>query len=764
MENTLQFASEAQCFEEALPLGNGSLGAMVYGKWGKEKISLNHDTLWSGKPRHICRPNAYEAYQKAQIYMLEGKPKEAARILEQDFTADNSQFYLPLGNLYIEHLDAEQPHEYVRSLDLETGVVSVQYTEKHTHIQREYFVSHPDNSLVVHMKSDHPVSYQISADCQLQYTVTADQGELCLRGECPTKIEAPDENGNRAVTYDGDGIRFAATGIVKMNGTIHSENAHLIVEQCTELTIVLGVETSFISFDVLPKKECDVLCKDRIGAVAKKSYDTLKKAHIEDFTSYYDRVKLDLGFKNPDMPTDVRIKQPDKSDDLGLVELLFNFGRYLVISSSREGSQATNLQGIWNEKLFAPWASNYTANINVEMNYWPVLMCNLAGMDMPIVDLTKKISVTGADAARDFYHANGYCAHHNIDLWGLATPVGLQKEGCIQYAFWSLSSGWLCRHVWEHYEYTLDREYLEKTAYPLMKGAAEFYLSILILDDGKYIICPATSPENDYYFKEDLPTSIARYTTMSQAIVMDLFTNISRAAEILQIEDAFVREIREKLPMLNTYALGKEGQLLEFDRDFEEVDVHHRHTSHLYGLYPGESITMESTPELAEACRKTLVKRGDNGTGWSMGWRVNLWSKLKDGNHALMLVKNQLKPVPPTETRSWRGGGSYPNLLDAHPPFQIDGNFGVCAGIAQMFLQCEDGKIRLLPALPDEFSNGSITGLLAKGNVTVNLSWQKGMLKNFALTSPFSQNVIVATPLQEMEITLEAGKTFNFYF
>lgn len=762
MENTLQFVSEAAYFEEALPLGNGSLGAMVYGKWGKEKISLNHDTLWSGKPRRLCRPNAYEAYRKAQTYMLEGKPKEAACILEQEFTADNSQFYLPLGNLYIEHLNAEEPQDYVRTLDMEQGIVSVQYTENNIHVKREYFVSHPDNCLVVHITSDRPVSYQISADCQLSYHVTADRGELCLMGECPTKIEAPDENGNRPVIYDGDGIRFSAIASMKSNGTVYAEDMRLIAESCTELTVVLCVETSFISFDVLPKKEHYERCKNRVGLLTEKSYDLLKTAHISDFMSYYDRVKLNLGFAKPDLPTDVRIQQSDKSQDLGLVELLFNFGRYLVISSSREGSQATNLQGIWNEKLFAPWSSNYTVNINAEMNYWPVLMCNLAGMDMPIIDLTRKIGVTGADTARDFYHAKGYCAHHNIDLWGLATPVGAQREGCIQYAFWNLSSGWLCRHVWEHYEYTLDLEYLEKIAYPLMKGAAEFYLSILILDNGRYIICPATSPENDYYFKEGFSTSIARYTTMSQAIVMDLFTNISRAAQILQIEDDFVQEIREKLPLLDTYALGKEGQLLEFDQDFEEVDIHHRHTSHLYGLYPGESITIESTPELAEACRKTLVRRGDNGTGWSMGWRVNLWAKLKDGNHALMLVKNQLKPVPPTETRSWRGGGSYPNLFDAHPPFQIDGNFGVCAGIAQMFLQCEDGKIRLLPALPDALADGSITGLLAKGNVTVDISWKQGVLQYFALTSPVAQSVIVTTPLQEMKITLEADKTFYF--
>lgn len=652
--------------------------------------------------------------------------------------------------------------EYCRELNMETGIASVRYAEDGIKFEREYFVSHPDNCLAIHITSNKPASYIISADCQLKYAVTANGGELCLTGECPTDISPDYARGLTPLVYDGDGIKFAAIGVAVSDGKINSEDSCVIVEDCTDLIFTLCVETSFISFDVLPEKKFYYPCEERAFAIAKKAYADVRAAHIADVSAYYNRVQLDLGFKKSNLPTDERIKQPDKSRDLGLVELLFNFGRYLVIASSHEGSQATNLQGIWNEKLYAPWSSNYTVNINAEMNYWPVLMCNLAGMDMPIIELVKKISVTGADAAHDFYRGKGYCSHHNIDLWGLATPVGAQREGCLRYAFWNMSSGWLCRHVWEHYEYTLDREYLEKTAYPLMKGAAEFYLSIMTEDNGKYLISPSTSPENDYYHSENERMALARYSTMSQAILMDLFGNISCAAEILGIEDDFVRKIREKLPLLDTYAVGSEGQLLEYDKDFKEVDIHHRHISHLYGLYPGESITVESTPELAEACRKTLLRRGDVSTGWSMGWRVNLWAKLKDGNHALSLVKNQLAFVPATETRSWRCGGTYPNLFGAHPPFQIDGNFGVCAGIAQMLLQCEDGKLRLLPALPDDFENGSVSGLLAKGDVTVDISWENGKLKTFSLTSPFSQTVKVATPDTEREVSLTAGEKFVF--
>lgn len=760
MENKLQFLNAAEYFEESLPLGNGSVGAMVYGKSGKEKISLNHDTLWSGKPRRYSRPNAYEAYKRAQELVLEDQISEATALLEREFTADFGQSYLPLGNLYIERKNASSPSAYFRELDMETGIARVRYTEDGIEFEREYFVSHPDHCVAVHIVSSSPASYVISMDSQLNYAVTASQTRLCLEGECPSDISPEYAKEIKPITYDGDGIRFAAIGFAQSNGKIHAENANLIAEDCTDLTFTLCIETSYISCDVLPKKAYVEPCLNHAIALAKKPYHDIRAAQIADFSSYYNRVKLDLGFPQSNLPTDERIKQPDKSSDLGLVELLFNFGRYLVIASSREGSQATNLQGIWNEKLYAPWSSNYTVNINTEMNYWPVLMCNLAGMDMPIIDLVKKISVTGAEAAREFYHGKGYCSHHNIDLWGLATPVGAQRKGSVRYAFWQMSSGWLCRHVWEHYEYTLDHEYLEKTAYPLMKKAAEFYLSVMIEDNGKYIICPATSPENDYYHSENERALIARYSTMSQAILVDLFTNVSHAAEILGIDDDFVREIRKKRPMLNTYAIGAEGQLLEYDKDYPEGDVHHRHTSHLYGLYPGESITVGATPELAEACKKTLLRRGDVSTGWSMGWRVNLWAKLKDGNHALMLVKNQLAFVPAAETKTWRGGGTYPNLFDAHPPFQIDGNFGVCAGIAQMFLQCEDDKIHILPALPDAFQTGSVTGLKAKGNITVDISWKNGKLKGFSLASPFTQRVTVVLPDGVISVDLTANKKF----
>ena len=712
--------------------------------------------------RRIARPEAYEAYKKAQKLVPEDKIEDATSLLERDFTADFGQSYLPLGNIYIEAKCGGTAEEYARELDMQKGIATVRYTQNGIRFAREYFVSHPDNCIVVHITSEKPADYVFSADSQLKSASTAFGRCLYLTGECPTSISPLYAMGTVPLTYDGEGIKFAAIGSLASDGTVTSDATCLTVAQATEITLVICIETSYINFDVLPTKPYYYPCEARVQKMAEKSYTELRARHVADHGELYGRVQLDLGFPENHAMTDERIRAEEKSGDLGLAELLFNFGRYLIIASSREGSEATNLQGIWNEQLYAPWSSNYTVNINTEMNYWPVLMCGLAGLDLPLVELIRKISVTGANAAKDFYRARGFCAHHNVDLWGLATPVGAQRTGCLSYAYWNMSSGWLCRHLWEHYEYTLDKAFLRDTAYPIMKSAAEFYLDVMVKDGEHYIVTPSTSPENSYYHTKTSRVSLARHTAMTQGILTDLFGNISKAASVLGIDDEFVREVRKKLPTFCTYEIGSEGQLLEYDKEFAEVDVHHRHMSHLYGLYPGESITAEGTPELAEACRVTLLRRGDVSTGWSMGWRVCLWAKLGDGDHSLELVKNQLKFKAPDDGRVSFGGGTYPNLFDAHPPFQIDGNFGVCAGIALMLLQCDSGKIRILPALPSDFQNGSVHGLAAKGNVTVDITWQNGKLKSYSLLSPTAQNVTVATPHGETSIRLESNIKFTF--
>ncbi len=757
MENTLRYAQPATCFEEALPLGNGHIGAMVYGGWGTDRISLNHDTLWSGKPRRISRPDAPDAYQKSRQLLREDRYAEAEALLERDFTADWSQAYLPLGNLYIECSHTGPLEDYSRRLELDTAVAAVGYTQGGVRFERTCFISYPDNCLVLHITSDKAADYIFRADSQLKSAVTVWENRLYLTGECPSCVPPVYARKDLPVVYDGEGIKFAAIGAVHTDGTVSTDRDSLTVGGATELTFVLCIETSFAGFDALPTKPCYYPCEARLLAIETKSYSALYNRHTQDHLALYGRVQADFGFPSSLRMTDERLKAENKEEDLGLVELLYNYGRYLIIAASREGTQATNLQGIWNEQFFAPWSSNYTLNINTQMNYWPVLMNNLAGLDLPVIDLTQKLRSTGTAAAADFYGARGWCAHHNADLWGHAVPVGMQGKGCLRYAFWNMSPGWLCRHGWEHYEYTLDTEYLRQTAYPLMKEAAQFYLDILVEENGHHIITPTTSPENSFLHPRDGRIGLARSSTMTQAILMDLFTNLSRAAEVLGVDDPLIDKVRRILPTLNTYAIGSEGQLLEFDPEYPEHDIHHRHLSHLYGLYPGESITTAGTPALAQACRISMERRGDISTGWAMGWRVCLWAKLKDGDRALKLVKDQLRCMDPANQDCSFSGGTYPNLLDAHPPFQIDGNFGVCAGITLLFLQCEDERLRILPALPRQFRNGYIRGLKAKGDITVDITWQDGRLKQYQLTASRDCTVTVATPDGEHTLRLQAG-------
>ncbi len=759
MEHLLQYDRSAACFEEALPLGNGTLGAMVYGIPERERISLNHDTLWSGKPRHLRRPNAPEAYAESRRLLESGQISQAERLLEQEFTAPWSQSYLPLGNLYMDcrHAGGDDLESYHRALDLQNAVVTVRYRRGDVDFTRTCFVSHPDNCMVLRITSSAPADYTFTADSLLRSAVSVVNGSLELTGECPVSIAPEYARDSVPTVYDGTGMKFAACFSVRSNG--HSDHTAdtLVIAGATELTLIACIETSFIDFESLPTKSYLEPCRRWLEEVAAQPYETLYDRHVADYRALYDRIRADFGFPSSAEMTDRRLMAECKDKDLGLVELIYNYGRYLTIASSREGSQASNLQGIWNERLFAPWSSNYTLNINTEMNYWPVLMNNLAGLDNPIIELTKKLSVTGSRVARDYYNARGYCSHHNADLWGHASPVGMQSQGCLRYAFWNMSSGWLCRHLWEHYEYTLDLDYLRDTAWPLMRGAAEFYLDLLRWDGSHYIISPSTSPENSYMHPVHGRVSIDRSCAMTQGIVMDLFGNLDRAAKVLGLDDELIEKVRQILPHLNNYSIGSEGQLLEFAGDHTEHDLHHRHLSHLYGLYPGESITTESTPELARACRVTMERRGDLSTGWAMGWRVCLWAKLKDGDRALKLVKDQLRYVDPSDTKTSFGGGTYPNMLDAHPPFQIDGNFGVCAGITLMLLQCEDDKIRLLPALPAQFRNGSVRGLKAKGDITVDLHWQDGRLHSYSLTSPVDTAVTVVTPRGEQVLRLQAG-------
>lgn len=763
MEHILWYTSPARYFEEAFVLGNGTLGATVYGAPEKDKIALNHDTLWSGKPRAYTLPNAKEAFFQARESALQGDIALATKQLNEGFFGPFGQSYMPLGNFYIETVNATPFLEYKRELDMENGIARVDYTTENSSVSREYFVSHPEKCICVRVLSSQPCDYILSMDCALKSTVTAQGNRIYLTGECPSMIAPAYAKDKISTVYDGEGIRFATVALADSDGGIAVEDNKLFVRNAQRLVVYICAETSYDGFDKKPNKNALRPCEERAEGLRLKRFEEIKRAHRLDFSALYKRVELDFGWASPNISTDERLKAFPQTNDLGLVELLFHYGRYLAISASRAGSQAMNLQGIWNEELFPPWSSNYTVNINTQMNYWHVFACDLAELNEPLVALVKKIAQTGEKTAREFYGADGFCLHHNVDLWGLSTPVGDLDSYRMYYAFFNGAGAWLCRHLWEQYEYTLDEAFLRETAYPIMKKATAFYLSVMVEDNGKYILCPSSSPENTYFSENGEVRHIAKYTAGTQAIVYDLFDNLIKASKVLGIFDGFTQKVESVLPKILTYQIRKEGQLIEFDDDYKECDSKHRHVTHLYGLYPGESITNEKTPNLARACRASLERRGDDTTGWATSWRVNLWAKLKDGERALALIKKQLSFVDCQKKEvGYERGGTYANMLDAHPPFQIDGNFGICAGVAQLLLQCENGKIYILPALPRELPNGSVKGLKAKGNVRVDIVWAEGELKNLCLLSQIDQCVCVVAPVGEKKISLKGGESFSW--
>ena len=760
MEHLLTYSKPATHFIESLVLGNGTLGASVYGGAGRERISLNHDTFWSGRPNTHLREGAYEAFAEARECILKGEIAEGQKILEDRFTSRYSQAYLPIGNLYIDaaHKDCT---DYRRTLSLEDAIARVEYTTKDGKARREYFVSYPAGAMLLRFSTDFAEDYTFSFDTQMKYfTVTAKGNTLTMCGKAPYCVHARNHSPveeSEQILWDGkeETISFTSAITVKTDGEVRCEGEKLRVSRAHELTVILVINTSFISYNVAPTAEHTALSRRQLEALSQSDYDVLREAHIKDYTALYSRVSLDLGSPMDPRDTDERLASKDGSN--GLYELLFNFGRYLTIASSREGSQATTLQGIWNEELVPPWQSNYTVNINTEMNYWPTLMTNLKECYSPLISFIEKIADTGRAVAKHYYHSEGFVSHHNVDLWGLSSPVGLKTRGSAVYAFWNLSSAWLTHHIFEYYLYTHDEDFL-RAHFSTMCECARFYLPLLREEpNGKWILTPSTSPENTFEYR-GRTQAVSRYTTMSQSILQNLFFDILTSAELLGEKSELIERIGKIAPRLSPFEIGSRGQLLEWDSEYTETDPLHRHISHLFGLYPGTLITTESTPELAEACRKSLDGRGPVGTGWSLAWKLNVSAKLKAPELALGFLDKQLTLCRELGTNMSNGGGTYPNLLDAHPPYQIDGNFGTTAGIAQLLLQSEDGKIKLLPALPDAFSNGSVKGLCAHGDITVDITWREGKLTACRLLSPRDITVMVQYQNKTKTVSLKAGE------
>lgn len=741
-------------WDEAYPIGNGSKGAMIFGGAEKEIICLNDDTLWSGYPMDRFKGDGKASLDRVKKLVREGKYAEADKEASERFACYASQSYMPLGDIVIEFTaSSEKVSGYKRVLDLASAVCTSEYRRSGVRYKSVSFASHPANAIIYRIEATEngESAKVINASlkfCSKLLSRSYTKGNLlCLEGECPVTSGQNIDRTDRKTLYFDDpekrGIRFMAMAEILTDGAISSRDDGINVGNAGYLEVRITDATSFNGYKKHPftegkdyRSECEKL-KNSISGI---DHSRLMQEHIKDYSKYFNRVAIDLGTsgKAGVSTKDRMLRYAQGEEDKALPALLFNFGRYLTIAASRKGSEAMNLQGIWNSHFMAPWHSNYTVNINTEMNYFPTLAVGLKEMYQPLLRLIEEVSEAGVETAKRQYGSDGWCCHHNTDLWRHTEPV----SGQATWLFWNGVGGWFCHHLMEYYEYTLDKKFLKEKARPIMAGAAKFYLSQLETVNGYRVIYPATSPENRYLC-EGGSSAVSETTEMSMAIVRELFGNYVKVCDILGERDEVLEQIKAELPLLMPTMIGSDGRILEWYGEHEEKEVHHRHVSHLYSLHPGHAITPEKTPKLAQACRKTLEVRGDEGTGWSLAWKSNFFARLRDGDHVLKLIKRQLWLQEPMDTVRMGGGGTYPNLFCAHPPFQIDGNFGALSGITEMFLQSETEAVHIIPALPSEFENVGVKGLKAKGNRTVTVKVRGGKLVYCKITGSAPERITV---------------------